>query len=260
MKKQHPRLDCYVSIDGLVKTGRSKDYKPLRGTSIRKSGKLGYCGGTAKDRITGQRRAFLVHRIVWETFVGEIPEGLQINHKDGNKLNNHLSNLEVVTPKENMRHAVRTGLKPAQQAEDASMSKLSNQQFYNLIDDMVHGASNDDCAEKYGLHPRYISLIRHRKRVKTIWNLYEKNTGIGCAPKSDGLLSKIPMETRVNIISQLPNQTNKALARSIDVDPSVISNVRYKKTWLDAWKIFEEGALGCDMVCSTRRLVAAIVS
>ena len=35
-----------------------------------------------------------VHRLVWETFCGKIPEELEINHKDGDKSNNKLSNLE----------------------------------------------------------------------------------------------------------------------------------------------------------------------
>lgn len=43
-----------------------------------------------------------VHRAVWEAFNGPIPEGLQINHLDENKLNNSLNNLSLVTPRENM--------------------------------------------------------------------------------------------------------------------------------------------------------------
>lgn len=50
----------------------------------------------------------LVHRLVMEAFVGKSP--LQVNHKDGNKLNNRLDNLEYVTARENIQHAVDTGL------------------------------------------------------------------------------------------------------------------------------------------------------
>lgn len=51
-----------------------------------------------------------VHRLVWETFNGGIPEGLIINHLDGNKKNNDLSNLELMTHSENIRHAFDSGL------------------------------------------------------------------------------------------------------------------------------------------------------
>lgn len=49
-----------------------------------------------------------IHRLVWKTFVGPIPEGLQINHKDENKSNNSLENLEIMTPKQNVNYGTRT--------------------------------------------------------------------------------------------------------------------------------------------------------
>lgn len=51
-----------------------------------------------------------IHRIVWETYIGVIPDNIQINHIDGNKSNNSLSNLELVTGSENLKKAVIEGL------------------------------------------------------------------------------------------------------------------------------------------------------
>ena len=62
------------------------------------------------QRITSKKKRVLVHRLVWETFNGKIPVGMQINHIDGDKQNNSLSNLELVTPSENMKHAYDNGL------------------------------------------------------------------------------------------------------------------------------------------------------
>ena len=42
------------------------------------------------------------HRLVWETFNGKIPTNLELDHIDGNKHNNKLSNLRLVTHSENM--------------------------------------------------------------------------------------------------------------------------------------------------------------
>lgn len=61
---------------------------------------------------TNQKRVRVtVHRLVAMTYLDN-PEGKPIvNHKDGDKLNNHYTNLEWVTCKENTRHAFDTGLR-----------------------------------------------------------------------------------------------------------------------------------------------------
>lgn len=61
-------------------------------------------------QINKKPKLISVHRAMYESFVGDIPPGMVINHKDGNKLNNQLSNLEVCTVEENAQHAWRTGL------------------------------------------------------------------------------------------------------------------------------------------------------
>lgn len=55
-----------------------------------------------------QRKTTKVHKLVAEVYLGN-PNGMHVNHKDCNKLNNHVSNLEYVTRQENMTHAVKMG-------------------------------------------------------------------------------------------------------------------------------------------------------
>ena len=58
--------------------------------------------------VEGKRRK--VHRLILMTATNCDGEGLQVNHIDGNKLNNNLSNLEWCTCKENIKHSNVTGL------------------------------------------------------------------------------------------------------------------------------------------------------
>ena len=60
----------------------------------------------------GEVKHFFMHRLVADAFIGPIPQGMWVNHKDGDRTNNHLENLEIVTPKENNEHARRMGLIP----------------------------------------------------------------------------------------------------------------------------------------------------
>lgn len=48
-----------------------------------------------------------IHRLVIKTFIGDIPDGYEINHIDFNRSNNMLNNLEIVTRKQNMAHNVK---------------------------------------------------------------------------------------------------------------------------------------------------------
>lgn len=60
--------------------------------------------------INGKNKTTLVHHLVARAFLGKCPIGKEVNHKDGNKLNNVPSNLEYVTHKENSYHALNSGL------------------------------------------------------------------------------------------------------------------------------------------------------
>ena len=72
----------------------------------------------------GYRKHVKVHRLVAEAFVVNYDNKEQVNHIDGNKLNNHYSNLEWCSNIENQQHAFKTGLK--QFNEKGRFMKINN--------------------------------------------------------------------------------------------------------------------------------------
>ena len=109
--------------------------------------------------VDGDRRAFSVHRLVFTTFHGEIPSGLQINHIDGNKHNNRPENLELATPKENIAHAIRTGLRDSK-GEAHPMTKL-NQKQADAIRAASCGRNQRELAEMFNVSRTTIGRVIH---------------------------------------------------------------------------------------------------
>lgn len=61
--------------------------------------------------INGKRKAYLVHRLVWEAFIGNIPLGMEIDHLNNNRGDARLCNLDLVTHSENVRRGHSCNLK-----------------------------------------------------------------------------------------------------------------------------------------------------
>ena len=74
-----------------------------------------------------RHKNYKVHRLVAEAFMPNPENNPEVNHKDGNKQNNTVGNLEWVTSKENQIHAYKTGLQKSKYGEDHHSSILISQ-------------------------------------------------------------------------------------------------------------------------------------
>ncbi len=105
-----------------------------------------------------------VSRLVAESFIPNPLNKPQVNHIDGNKLNNNASNLEWVTRSENMKHAYNNGLCKAG-GENSRNHKL-NWDKVNFI--RKSKLKNIELANKFNVSQSIISEIKHNKYwVKT---------------------------------------------------------------------------------------------
>lgn len=85
----------------------------------------GYLSVNLIDKKSGKSTRNSVHRFVAEAFIPNPENKLCVNHIDGNKQNNHISNLEWCTYKENSEHAIRTGLKRPHKFTEEQKQKIS---------------------------------------------------------------------------------------------------------------------------------------
>lgn len=94
-----------------------------------------------------------VHRLVAAAFLGDNSE-LQVNHKDQNKTNNRLDNLEWVTKQDNIRHSIRL--------KNHNTTKLAVSDVLEIREYLAMGFSPSYLAAKYEVHPSGIYNIKRK--------------------------------------------------------------------------------------------------
>lgn len=167
-----------VSKDGIViniKTGRRLGSKPNN---------KGYHAIGWKENKKVHH--MLIHRLVFLIYgTGFSVDKPLINHKDGNKSNNHIDNLEAVSNQENMQHAHTNGLVPKwtddkkkklgmrRQGTKSKCALLSEQEVINIITLYYHDhISQYQLAKKFNVGRNVIYRIVNKKSYKDVW---EKN-------------------------------------------------------------------------------------
>lgn len=101
-----------------------------------------------------------VHRLVAMAFIPNPLNLTQVNHKNGNKLDNRVENLEWCTHKQNMKHGARLGLFP--KGEKVYNHKLSEKDVRKILKSDI---SDRELAKQYKVHWSTIHYIR----VKRLW-------------------------------------------------------------------------------------------
>lgn len=130
--------------------------------------------------VDSKEYRFYIHRLVLMTFYPvEGYDELQVNHIDGVKDNNHLSNLEWCTNSENQIHAHRTGLKQDLYGDKKGKAKHTNAQILEMCDMMIHGVPSKVIRDKFNItDDDLLSDIRNKRRWSKVTKNYTFSSGV----------------------------------------------------------------------------------
>ena len=98
-----------------------------------------------------------IHREVAKLFIGDIPDGFVVNHKDGNKLNNSVYNLEIISQSDNVHHYL--------QVLRHGRIKLFDSDIENIANLLKNGVCKSRIAELYGVHKSTIGKFIRRNNL-----------------------------------------------------------------------------------------------
>ena len=189
----------------------------------------GYAIATLVDD-NGFRAPRKIHRLVYIAFIGPIEKDKVIDHIDDNKLNNHFTNLQQISPSENSIKSFISG-------KNKNKLIVNHDQIKSICEMMENNISVSIIFKNLGIDyfenpKKYISLVNRLKLGKIYKNIskdYNIQHYISSINKKD---VKLNINEVRNIYLQLKNNEKPInLAKEYKVSFSTICKIRDKKTW-----------------------------
>ena len=188
-------------------------------------GSLSNCG-YLRVEIHGQR--YSKHRLIAKKFLPKVKKKKYVNHIDGDKLNNNVSNLEWCTMGENIKHAYATGLKCAninpKCGESNGNAILTDVQVLNIRQEVDMSAL--EIANKYNTSK---STVTHILKNRT-WKHLLPNNAKPIMLKNRRIKMSLQLAREIRLrVSRGELQSDLAII--FKVNKSVISKIVTHTTW-----------------------------
>lgn len=125
----------------------------------------GYIINTFRKK-DGKQESFSRHRVVWYFFNGDIPDGMEIGHKDSNPLNNSVDNLYLCNRKENMHNPItRKRMENAYKNIERNKKISENLKHHNVSEEQKYKQSNSMKGKYLGIkRPKHSEIMKTKKR------------------------------------------------------------------------------------------------
>ena len=150
------RIRSYWKSNGPYKNSIVDSAQRINQLSIERSGYL-----IVNLSKNGMKNVIRVHRLVLLAFIGPCPNGMEACHNDGNRRNNHLSNLRWDTRLNNIWDTIKHGHHRSR--------KLTNEQVANIIQLYESGMTQTEIAKRHCISQPYVSeIVRLKSRTHII--------------------------------------------------------------------------------------------
>lgn len=154
-------------VVGFVKNNINGGKRAIGGKNLSpKTKKNGY--KEVNLNIERQQKMFYVHRAVFSAFNDVDMLGLEVNHKDGDKANNNIKNLELITPSDNMKHAYRLGLNKIKTyyGESHPRAKLTDAQVLEIREEHSIKRNVSELSKKYNIgKSQIVRIVSNKGRI-----------------------------------------------------------------------------------------------
>lgn len=170
---------------------------------------------------SGKQKGLYVHRLVAQAFIPNPDNKPEVNHRDGNRFNNFVGNLEWMTAKENTQHAIANDL--IKLGEERHDTKLTNAQV-EYVRNNPDALTGRELAKRFTIEPATISDIQLGQSYRNVGGAIRK-------PQKPGEYHRIPDEIRDQIRADYAtgNFTQQQLAKKYDVSPATIWRIIHEK-------------------------------
>lgn len=118
--------------------------------------------------INGKSKSFMIHRVIAIHFIPNPESKKEVNHIDGNKSNNSISNLEWVTPSENIYHGLKLGIMNTANGLTKPNVRFSRQDVVEIKKRIIKGDLGVNIAKDYGVNKVLIYNIKSGRTWKHI--------------------------------------------------------------------------------------------
>jgi hypothetical protein len=161
-------------------------YEHIKGYAIDKDGKVWSCKcmkntyfdtwRILKDRLDtkgyfnfsytheSKKKYIMVHKLVGLAFINKPEYATEINHKNGNKIDNRIDNLEWVSRRQNIKHSYDTLKRKRTQGDMSPLAKLDEQKVKEIKKMLLEGGTIRGIGSLYGVHSSIIHGIKTGKR------------------------------------------------------------------------------------------------